>query len=64
MGWLIVKVDPGGGYEPVDNVVNTDNIVRFGSRGTGSYMKFVDGTSVDLLDAYTELIAEIQKLKE
>jgi hypothetical protein len=63
MAWLAVKINVPG-QSSVDNVVNTDTIVRFGPRGDGSYMRFVDGSSIELLDAYVELIEEIQKIKE
>jgi len=63
MPWLIVKIDVEG--RAIENVVNVDTIVRFGPNvAIGSYMKFVDGGSVQLLDAYEELKAEIAKIKE
>ena len=66
MYWLAVKIDPGKGYDPVDNIVNVDNIVRFGPRdnGTKSYMRFVDGNSLDLLDAFPQLCDELTRAKE
>jgi hypothetical protein len=62
MYWLAVKIDVDG--KPVDNIINVDTIVRFGPRPGGSYMKLLDGGTVELLDAYSQLVGVLTKLTE
>ena len=62
MYWLAVKIDVEG--KPIDNIVNVDTIVRFGPRPSGSYMKLLDGSTVELLDAYSQLVGVLTKIKE
>lgn len=59
MLWIAVKVDVSTG--PVDNTINVETITRFGPRLNGSYVKLVDGSSVELVDSYEELLEEIKK---
>ena len=61
MYWLAVKIDIDG--KPIDNVINVDTIVRFGPRPGGSYLKLLDGGTVELLDAYPQLIEALIKAK-
>lgn len=46
--------------EPVEEVINTDKIVRFCTwtiKGVqGTYIKFVDGTTIHVLDPMQEII--------
>jgi hypothetical protein len=61
--WINVTVHFDG--EPdVPNVVNTDTIVRFGPNRSGSYMHFVDGSSVNLTDDFHEIGQVIASAKE
>ncbi len=60
MFWIAVKVDVAG-VGPVDNTINVETITRFGPRPKGSYVKLVDGSTVELVDSYEELIIEISK---
>ena len=62
MYWLAVKIDVEG--KPIDNIVNVDTIVRFGPRPGGSYMKLLDGNTVELLDDYSQLVGVLTKIKE
>ena len=62
MYWLAVKVDVES--KPIDNIINVDTIVRFGPRPRGSYMKLLDGSTVELLDTYSQLIEALIKAKE
>jgi hypothetical protein len=61
--WINVTVHIDG--EPdFPNVVNTDTIVRFGPNRSGSYMHFVDGSSVNLTDDFHEIGQVIASAKE
>jgi hypothetical protein len=62
MYWLAVKIDVEG--RPVNNIINVDTVVRFGPRPDGSYMKLLDGSTVDLLDTYPQLIEALIKAKD
>ena len=63
MYWLAVKLNVEG--KPIDNIINVDTIVRFGPDGKDrSYMHFVDGSSVNILDSYSQLVSELTKMKE
>jgi hypothetical protein len=62
MYWLAVKVNDDG--KAVDNIINVDTIVRFGPRPGGSYMKLLGGDTVELLDAYSQLVEVLTKLTD
>jgi hypothetical protein len=63
MYWLLVKLEAFDGNH-VDNLINVDTIVRIGPRANGSsYMRFVDGSSVDLVDNFLQLKSELTKAK-
>ena len=62
MYWLAVKINDDG--KTVDNIINVDAIVRFGPRLGGSYMELVNGNTVYLLDAYSQLVGVLTKLTE
>ena len=50
------------GSAPVDNVVNTDTISRFGpTPDGGSYIKFADGTSIHVVDPVSEITEVVLK---
>jgi hypothetical protein len=55
--WIAVKQITLEGKQ-IDNIANIDTIVRVGPRGSGSYIKFLDGNSIDVTDSFQE-IAEI-----
>lgn len=63
MPWMKVMIDVDGN-PPVENVINTDTIIRFGPRGTGSYIKFMDGTSIQVLDPMSEIIEVVLRADE
>lgn len=61
MAWVNVEIDVDG--KSVPNVVQIDAIVRYGPRPQGSYIKFIDGSSVNLLDSFesiTQVILQAQ----
>jgi hypothetical protein len=55
--WMAVK-QYFATQAPVDNIVNIDAIVRVGPRDSGSYIRFLDGTAIDVVDSFQE-IAEV-----
>jgi len=62
MAWINVNIRVDG--VDIPNVVNTDTIVRFGPNRSGSYMHFVDGSSVNLTDDFHEIGQVIASAKE
>ena len=62
MAWINVNIRVDG--VDIPNVVNTDTIVRFGPNRSGSYMRFVDGSSVNLTDDFHEIGQVIASAKE
>jgi len=55
--WMAVKqlvVEYG---KQVDNLVNIDTIVRVAPKGQGSFIKLLDGTSIDVVDSFQEIAA-------
>jgi hypothetical protein len=55
--WIAIKQITLEGKQ-IDNIANIDTIVRVGPRGSGSYIKFLDGNSIDVVDSFQE-IAEV-----
>lgn len=60
MAWMDVMVEVVG-HAPIKNVVNTDAIVRFGARANGSYIRFVDGMAIDVLDSFDDILQVVLK---
>lgn len=60
MPWITVDQIVSEGT--VKNAVNVDAIVRFGPRGTGSYIRLIDGNSIEVADSFEEMIGILQKL--
>ena len=52
--WIAVKQITLEGKQ-IDNIANIDAIVRVGPRGSGSYIKFLDGSSIDVVDSFQEI---------
>lgn len=56
MPWMDVVVIHENG-DTVDNVINTDTIVRFGQRAEGgTFIRFVDGSTVQVADPMDEIL--------
>lgn len=59
MAWMNVEIEIDGKLIP--NVVNIDCIVRYGSRTSGSYLKLIDGSTIEVNDPVEEITAVILK---
>ncbi len=60
MSWMDVEIEVVG-REPVKNVINTEAIIRFGPRLNGTYVRLVDGSSIDVLDSFEEILQAVLK---
>lgn len=63
MPWMKVTVGKKGD-EPVESVINTDTIIRFQSVGEKTYIKFVDGSILEVLDPMEEITEVVLKADE
>ena len=63
MAWMAVK-QYFATQAPVDNLVSLDAIVRVGPNGTGSYIRFIDGTSIDVVDSFQEITEVLLKAQQ
>jgi len=62
MAWASVEIVVPDGL--VKNVINLDTVCRIGQKDVGSYIHFVDGTSIDVTDHIEDLIEVLRKTKE
>ena len=60
MPWMDVEIEAVG-RESVKSVVNTDTITRFGPTPNGTYIRFIDGSSIDVLDSFEEILQVVLK---
>lgn len=60
MPWMQVRIAIEGD-KLIENVINTDTIIRFGPWKDGTYIKFVDGTQVNVLDPMSEIVDVVLK---
>lgn len=60
MAWMNVSVHIEN-KPSVPNVLNIDTIVRYGANPTGSYIRTVDGLSINVDDSVDEISAVILK---
>lgn len=61
MPWMQVRVIVDDAVQ-IENVVNTDTISRFGSASDGgSYIKFIDGSSIRVADPMSEIVEVVLK---
>jgi hypothetical protein len=62
--WMQVQVAlPEDGS--IENVINTDTIIRVGSLvNGGSYIMFVDGSTLRVLDSMSEIVEVVLKADE
>jgi len=58
--WMVVS-EYFSTQAAVDNIVNIDAIVRVGRNTNGCYIKFLDGTSIDVQDTFQEIKAVLLK---
>lgn len=61
MPWMKVTVGMKDGDQPVESIVNTDTIIRFQSSTGGTWIKFVDGSNLEVLDPIDEITEAVLK---
>jgi len=55
MPWMDVQIEVEG-QPSVENIVNTEHIVRVGPRHpSGSYIRLADGTAINVTDPFEEI---------
>ena len=60
MSWMTVEIKVED--KIISNIINIETIVRFGPRLDGSsYMRFVDGSTVELADSFDSITQAILK---
>jgi len=61
--WMAVTVGMENG-EPVESTVNTDAIVCFQALNGGTWIKFVDGSYLEILDPIEQVTQVVLKADE
>jgi hypothetical protein len=66
MAWILVNqiIDASGGQKMVENVINTDAIVRIMRRDNGSSIRFTDQIDINVSDSFDQLICILKMSKE